>query len=74
MMHYFPHLVDAERIPADEGPASFPVYDIFPHNKTWVPASGSLSPARGATAEKGELLAADSIEGIVCDVKEVFGI
>ena len=74
MMHYFPQLVDPGRIPEDEGPAEFPVYDIFPHSKKWVPASGSLSPARGATAEKGELIAADSVEGMVRDLKEEFGV
>ena len=36
---------------------NFPPYDMYPTPTAWVPASGVLSSARGATAEKGRLMA-----------------
>src|ERR1700730_7149827 len=55
MLHLHPELVRIERIP-DEPSAVFPPYDMYPTRTEWVPASGVLSSARGATAEEGERL------------------
>lgn len=58
MLHYHPALVRIDLIP-DDGPADFPPYDVYPTRKHWVPPSGVLSSARGATAEKGALMASE---------------
>ncbi len=52
MLHLFPQRVRLDLIP-DEPPAQFPPYETYPAHVEWVPASGVLSSARGATAEKG---------------------
>jgi creatinine amidohydrolase len=56
MLHYYPQLVDLQAIP-DEKPAQFPPYDMYPACTHWVPASGVLSSAKAASAEKGEKIA-----------------
>jgi creatinine amidohydrolase len=56
MLHYHPDLVSLDDIP-DEAPADFPEYDSYPTRASWVPLSGVLSSARGASAEKGAWLA-----------------
>jgi len=63
MLHYFPHLVALDKIPT-HGPAQFPVYDMYPTRTEWVPESGVLSSAMGATAQKGALLVGDVVQGI----------
>jgi creatinine amidohydrolase len=63
MMHAFPNLVRADLIP-DDAPARFPPYDVYPTRREWVPPSGVLSPAHGASAEKGKLL----MENFVADI------
>ena len=52
MLHYFPDLVHLDLLP-DEPPADFPPYDMYPTCAHWVPSSGALSSAKGASAEKG---------------------
>ncbi|AOE60591.1 creatininase [Pseudomonas corrugata] len=71
MLHYHPELVCLDQIP-DHGPAEFPVYDMYPTRTEWVPASGVLSSALGSSAEKGQLLVADVISGIVQAVRSEF--
>jgi creatinine amidohydrolase len=61
MLHYHPDLVSLDDIP-DEAPADFPAYDSYPTRTSWVPLSGVLSSARGASAEKGAWLA-DEVSG-----------
>ena len=56
MLHYHPDLVRLDSIP-DHGPAEFPPYDMYPTRTEWVPTSGVLSSARGATREKGGAMA-----------------
>ena len=73
MLHYHPGMVHLDKIP-DHGPAEFPVYDMFPTRTEWVPASGVLSSAQGASAEKGRLLVADVIRGIVQAVRSEFSL
>jgi creatinine amidohydrolase len=58
MLHYFPELVRLDRLP-DDPAVDFPPYDMYPPHTHWVPASGVLSSARGACAEKGRLMADD---------------
>jgi creatinine amidohydrolase len=57
MLHYHPSLVRVDLIPADEAPADFPPYDVYPTRRHWVPLSGVLSSARGSDAAKGALIA-----------------
>lgn len=71
MMHFHPDLVKLDRIP-DEAPANFPAYDVFPQNPGWVPASGVLSSAKAATAEKGLLMATQVAESIAAALKQEF--
>ena len=71
MLHFHPDLVDmAKLVPVE--PAEFPHYEVFPGDKRWVPAPGNLSPAENSSAEKGALLATDSIEGMVRDIRAEF--
>ncbi|BBP65125.1 creatininase [Pseudomonas sp. Cab53] len=73
MLHYHPQLVALDRIPA-HGPAEFPVYDLYPTRTEWVPASGVLSSALGASAQKGQWLVGDVIGGIVQAVRFEFAL
>jgi creatinine amidohydrolase len=58
MLHYHPELVRLDLLP-DDGPADFPPYDVYPTRQHWVPLSGVLSSAKGASAGKGALMAAE---------------
>lgn len=71
MLHHFPHLVDESLIPTDDM-AHFPAYDMYPTRTGWVPCSGVLSPAKGASAEKGALLAADYATGVIEAIRKEF--
>lgn len=71
MLHYYPDLVDMSVLPTD-GPADFPPYDLYPMRPGLVPCSGVLSPAKGATAERGSYLAADYAVGVVAAVLKEF--
>jgi len=55
MLHLFPHLVRVDLIP-DDAPAQSGSYDVYPPHRHWVPASGALSSAKGASAQKGMAL------------------
>ena len=56
MMHFHPALVRLDLIP-EHGPAIFPTYDTHPERPRWVPVTGVLSSARGASADKGRRMA-----------------
>jgi len=71
MLHYFPALVQLEKLP-DEPPADFPPYDMYPTHTHWVPSSGVLSSARGASAEKGQLMADNVADRIAAAVRAEF--
>ncbi|SDT18506.1 creatinine amidohydrolase [Halopseudomonas xinjiangensis] len=71
MLHYHPSLVRLDLIP-DDGPAEFPLYDIYPTRTEWVPPSGVLSSARGSDAAKGARMAEDIVGGIVSAVRHEF--
>jgi creatinine amidohydrolase len=56
MLHLRPDLVHVNLAPADD-PASFPPYDVYPSDPSWVPASGALSsPARASAAYGARLV------------------
>lgn len=55
MLLLHPQLVDMDRV-IDHPPAKLTAYDIFPEDPARTPDSGCLSSAKGATAERGQLL------------------
>jgi len=55
MLHLHPEKVRRDLIP-HHPPADFPPYDLYPAARDWVPASGALTSARDASAEKGRVL------------------
>jgi creatinine amidohydrolase len=61
------------KVPSD-GPAKFPTYDRTPVRPGFVPASGVLARAQGSTAEKGEWLMNDHVDGIARAVRSEFGL
>jgi len=71
MLHYYPDLVRLHLIP-DDKPADFPPYDLYPPKLEWVPASGVLSSAKTATADKGTLMANQAIESIAAAIRQEF--
>lgn len=73
MMHYYPDLVREDKIP-DNPPAVSGPYDVWPPHKEWVPQSGALISAKGASAEKGRLIANQVGNDIVGAIKREFGI
>ncbi len=73
MLHYHPTLVRQDLIP-DDPPADFPPYDVYPTRRHWVPLSGVLSSARGATAGKGQRMAAEVVRRMAQAAREEFGI
>lgn len=67
-----PDLVRTEAI-APDGASGLPPYDIYPQPASLIPASGVLSdPSRG-TAEAGNLLLADAVDGVVDAIRNGFG-
>jgi creatinine amidohydrolase len=73
MLHLHPELVRIDLIP-DEPAADFPPYDMYPTRTQWVPASGVLSSARGATAEKGARICSEVIARVASAVQVEFGL
>ncbi|UTW08104.1 creatininase [Pseudomonas benzenivorans] len=71
MLALYPELVDMTRV-VDHPPASFPPYDVFPIVPQRTPASGTLSSARGASREKGELILEVCVAGIAAALQEAF--
>jgi creatinine amidohydrolase len=72
MLHVHPELVRIDSIP-DEPNAAFPPYDMYPTRTEWVPASGVLSSARGATAEKGARIYSEVVTRVASAVTSEFG-
>ncbi len=71
MAHYHPKLVRLDLIP-DVSSAEFPSYDLFPQCPNWVHASGVLSSAKSASAEKGELMARHIADGVSAAIRQEF--
>jgi creatinine amidohydrolase len=72
MLHFYPECVNMAKL-ANDPPAKFPPYDVYPTDIAWVPPSGVLSPAHGASAEKGRLMAEEYAERIAEAVRREFG-
>ncbi len=72
MLHLHPNLVDMDKT-VDHPPATFPPYDRFPADPSWVPESGTLSSARKASAEHGKLLFDVCVAGIQESIRGEFG-
>lgn len=64
MLKIHPELVDMSKA-VDVEPATFPPYDVFPPDPSWVASSGTLSSPLKATEEKGELILEECITGIL---------
>jgi creatinine amidohydrolase len=47
---------------------------MYPTRTEWVPASGVLSSARGATADKGARICAEVIERVATAVRSEFSL
>jgi len=73
MLTLHPHLVDMSKV-VDHPPADFPPYDVYPLNPDWIPPSGSLSSAKNATREKGEVLIDVCVDGITEALGDEFGL
>ena len=71
MLYLYPHLVDMSKV-IDHAPAEFPPYDMFPVNPKLTPPSGTLSSARNASREKGQILMDVCVDGIANAVRDKF--
>ncbi|WP_028631177.1 creatininase [Metapseudomonas resinovorans] len=71
MLALYPDLVDLDRV-VDHPPATFPPYDVFPVDPARTPAPGTLSSARTASREKGELILEVCVQGIADAIREEF--
>jgi creatinine amidohydrolase len=74
MLHLHPELVDMKEVP-QHGPAEFPPYDVFPATRETLrglPGSGALISGRDATAQKGQFLFNEYVEGISSALTEEF--
>lgn len=63
MLHLFPDAVRQDLIPT-HGTPTLPRYDVFPADPSWLPDSGSLSRAQGASAEAGRLLVDRNVDHV----------
>lgn len=73
MLALRPELVNLAEA-ANDGPSRFTPYDRYPRPTDGVPPSGVLSLTEGASAEKGEWLLKDAVDGIEKAVREEFSI
>ena len=72
MLALYPNLVTMDKV-VDHPPAKFPPYDMFPVVPERTPAPGTLSSAKGATREKGELILEVCVAGITRALDQEFG-
>ena len=72
MMHFHPSMVREELIP-DHPPGEFQPYDMYPERAHWVPESGSLTSAKGASAAIGRRLAEVVQETLTASIEREFG-
>jgi creatinine amidohydrolase len=70
-LHIFPELVRINSL-VDDLPAVFPPYDVYPTKQEWIPPSGVLSPAKGASIEKGAALFNEYVERISDALRKEF--
>ena len=72
MLALHPHLIDLSEI-VDHPPAVFPPYDMFPVVRERTPSAGTLSSAKSASREKGELILEVCVSGIARAIRQEFG-
>ena len=75
MLYRHPELVDMSSL-ANDVPAQFPPYDVYPvtfENLPTLPRSGALNSAKLATAEKGKLMFDEYVSSIAEAVANEFG-
>ncbi len=72
MLALHPDLVDMDRV-VDHPPATFPPYDVFPPDPSRTPDPGTLSSARSASREKGDLILDVCVRGIASALETEFG-
>lgn len=65
MLLLHPEKVDMSRV-VDHPPAKLTPYDIFPEDPARTPDSGCLSSAKGASAERGQLL----LDAVVTEISD----
>lgn len=53
MMHIHPELVEMDSL-AEHGPSRLASYDMWPYDRSLIPADGVLNTASGSTRERGE--------------------
>ncbi len=73
MLHFRPDLVRVDLIP-DHPSANPPPYDVFPAQRSFVPESGALITAAGASAEKGRIMVEQIGPDIAAAVRKTFGV
>jgi creatinine amidohydrolase len=73
MLTLFPDLVEMDQV-VDHPPADFPPYDLFPVVPERTPASGTLSSAKSASREKGDLILQVCVDGIANAVSKELGL
>lgn len=71
MLHLFPEQVDMTKV-EDSPPAELPNYDVLPVRPELTPASGCLSSAVEATADKGRILLETASAGMAAAIKSQF--
>jgi len=71
MLALYPHLVDLAKV-EDHPAATFPPYDMFPVVAERTPAPGTLSSAKTASVEKGELILKVCVDGIASALTQEF--
>ncbi|MNC76931.1 Creatinine amidohydrolase [compost metagenome] len=64
--------MDLDKV-VDHPPATFPPYDVFPIIPERTPACGTLSSAKTASREKGELILEVCVAGIADVIGKEFG-
>jgi creatinine amidohydrolase len=73
MMHFHPEMVRLDLIP-DHPAVDAPPYDAFPPHRHFVPSSGALISAKGASAHKGRIMAEQYRRDIAAAVRKEFGL
>ncbi len=71
MMNFHPELVRFDKVP-DNAAADAPCYDVWPPRREWVAPEGSLISAKGASPEKGAIIAAQYRRDITTAVRREF--
>lgn len=72
MLHCHPELVKMERL-IEHGPATLPVYDLWPYDTAQVPDTGVLNTAKGASADKGKLFYDEYVQSFSEALIDAFG-